>query len=173
MEWRNSGSCGAGAYSVGLCIGGGKVVVERMIEDMAKALWRLDNPYEDGFSEAAPNDWEKWPETGRQASLAYVDHSKEDYREQARTAFQASGAININEMLTQAEEILGVPNQYLEWFAWPEMFGSTAGPRGGMGGQMMTSFQVFGFREAGMQEGVMCCVGVWRKWNGEMGEVWR
>lgn len=59
------------------------------VEAVARALWRLENPIEDGFSEAAPNDWDRWPETGRQASLAYVEHSKDDYREQARVAIAA------------------------------------------------------------------------------------
>lgn len=60
-----------------------------MIERVARALWRLDNPVEDGFSQAAPNDWDLWPNTGRQASLAQVDHSRDDYREQARAAIAA------------------------------------------------------------------------------------
>ena len=59
------------------------------IERVARALWRLDNPEEDGFSQVAPNDWERWPEHGRDASIAYVDHSKDDYREQARVAIAA------------------------------------------------------------------------------------
>lgn len=59
------------------------------IEVVAKALWRLDHPEDEGFSAVAPNDWDRWPENGRAASLAYVDHSKDDYREQARVAIAA------------------------------------------------------------------------------------
>lgn len=64
------------------------------IEAVAKALWRLDNPENDGFSQVAPNDWDRWPETGRHASLALVDHSKNDYREQARVAIAALEAVD-------------------------------------------------------------------------------
>jgi hypothetical protein len=59
---------------------------EEEIERVARALWRLDWPADTRFSKAAPNDWDRWPETPRQASWAYVDHSKEEYREQARVA---------------------------------------------------------------------------------------
>lgn len=60
------------------------------IERAAQALWRLDWPEDDQFSEAAPNDWNEWPETPRGASLAHVEHSKAEYREQARVALEAA-----------------------------------------------------------------------------------
>ena len=59
------------------------------VEAVARALWRLDNPEDDGFSAAAPNDWDRWPDSGYRASLAQVDHSRDDYREQARVAIAA------------------------------------------------------------------------------------
>lgn len=33
-------------------------------------------------------------------------------------------------------------NDSLSYYAWPETFGSTAGPRGGIGGQAITTFTI-------------------------------
>lgn len=63
--------------------------MSEMVERVAKALWRLDNPADEGFSEIAPNNWDAWPEHGRAASLAQVNHCKDDYRDQARAAIAA------------------------------------------------------------------------------------
>lgn len=35
---------------------------------------------------------------------------------------------------------LGCEVQYLEYFAWPQQFGSTTGPFGGIGGQAISTF---------------------------------
>ena len=63
-----------------------------LVEAIAIALWRLDHPEDDQFSQVAPNDWNLWPEDGRAASLAYETHSKDDYREQAATAIAGLSA---------------------------------------------------------------------------------
>lgn len=51
--------------------------------------------------------------------------------------------------------------------AWPQVFGSTAGPRlGGVAGAAMTTFQVLGFQgEDG--PGVLWCAGLWQPWDGK------
>ena len=58
----------------------------------------------------------------------------------------------------------------VEWYSWPQAFGSTAGPGSGAGGQMITSFQVYAFDACG--ERIKWCAGVWRRWNGEMCGKW-
>ena len=40
----------------------------------------------------------------------------------------------------KAAQVLDCPEFYLEYFAWPQAFGSTAGPFGGLGGQAVTNF---------------------------------
>lgn len=40
------------------------------------------------------------------------------------------------------EEAKHLCSYYLEYYAWPQVFGSTAGPFGGIGGQAMTTFTV-------------------------------
>lgn len=74
-------------------------------------------------------------------------------------------------LIREAAERLRTEAGYIEWFSWPQAFGSTAGP-GAIGGQTMTTFQVFAFREAGAMEGEMWCAGRWRRWRGTMGERW-
>lgn len=59
----------------------------------------------------------------------------------------------------------------LDWFSWPESFASTSGPRGGDGGQMITSFQVFAF-DSSMGQPIKCCAGVWKKWDRVIGSRW-
>lgn len=58
----------------------------------------------------------------------------------------------------------------VEWYSWPHVFGSTAGPGGGVGGQMFTTFQVYAFDAAG--ERTKWCAGQWRRWDGEMCGEW-
>lgn len=67
---------------------------ERRVEAVAKALWRWAHPENDAFSVVAPNDWSRWPETPRAASLAYADFSRQEYREMARAALAALEASN-------------------------------------------------------------------------------
>lgn len=40
------------------------------------------------------------------------------------------------------EEVIPILEEDLIWMSFPKSFGSTAGPFGGIGGQMMTSFQI-------------------------------
>lgn len=75
--------------------------------------------------------------------------------------------------LAEAAARLGVEVNEVEWFSWPETFGSTAGPNRGAGGQMLTQFQVFGFRPSGFIGGWKYCAGRWKPWCGEMLEDWR
>lgn len=70
------------------------------------------------------------------------------------------------ELIKQAGEYLECPEKYIEWYSWPETFGSTSGPHGGIGGQTMTSFQVFGFRGP---DGAMLCYAV--QVNGRHGDI--
>lgn len=76
-------------------------------------------------------------------------------------------------MLVDAAYYCECPIDELEMFSWPESFGSTSGPRGGIGGHTITSFQVYAFRETGKAEGFKYCSGVRQKWNGEIQEPWR
>jgi len=57
----------------------------------------------------------------------------------------------------------------IELCSWPHVFGSTAGPGGGAGGQMIISFQVYAF-DAG--ERTKWCSGWWKQWDGEMRGEW-
>lgn len=69
-------------------------------------------------------------------------------------------------MLAKFAELTGDPicadPEATEWVSWPETFASTAGPHGGIGGQAITAFQVYGFR--GGNHAMMCCAGKWRRW---------
>ena len=83
------------------------------------------------------------------------------------TAWQPDALIN------EAATRLGTEPHYVEWYSWPTVFGSTAGPGRGVGGQAITAFQVLAFREVGTLEGLKWCAGHWQKWNGAMEEPWR
>ena len=76
-------------------------------------------------------------------------------------------------LIHEAAQRLGAEPHYVEWYSWPAVFGSTAGPGPGVGGQSITVFQVLAFREAGMAEGVKWCAGRWQKWSGQIEEQWR
>lgn len=65
------------------------------------------------------------------------------------------------ELIGEAADKLG--GEVWQWYSWPEVFGSTSGPRGGIGGQAMTTFQVYGF--IGHDDALMYCGGVWRRWR--------
>lgn len=62
----------------------------------------------------------------------------------------------------------------LEWYSWPESFGSTSGPRGGIGGCMITRFQVYAFEIYTEEEYLTLkwCGGVWKKWDREFMGRW-
>ena len=55
----------------------------------------------------------------------------------------------------EASEILKQGD--LVYYAWPEIFGSTAGPFGGIGGQAMTSFTIEAW--SGGRKAVIFCKG--------------
>jgi hypothetical protein len=68
--------------------------------------------------------------------------------------------------LKEASEKLQTPQCQISWHSWPEMFGNTCGPRkGGIGGQSITEFQVFGFYSKATDKGLKCCEGIWKDWN--------
>lgn len=53
----------------------------------------------------------------------------------------------------------------VEWYAWPQVFPTTAGSKG-CGGSMCSTFQVIAFAPpTGKKQ--MFCGGIWRRWNGE------
>ena len=60
----------------------------------------------------------------------------------------------------------------LRWWAWPEVFGSTAGPGGGIGGQAMTTFTVWGFWDEATGTGVKYCAGRWKQWCDFPRQAW-
>jgi len=68
------------------------VALHKVIEIIAIALWREDWPEDEQFSEAVPNDWERWPETSKQASLCYIGRSRSEYRNRATAALRALSA---------------------------------------------------------------------------------
>jgi len=65
-------------------------VSEDMIELLAVALYNQEYP---DASDRNPNwpTWETHPETGRAASLCYEEHSREDFRDQAKAVLAAIG----------------------------------------------------------------------------------
>ena len=71
--------------------------------------------------------------------------------------------IDINDLQLKAAEILNLeyPDE-LDFFAWPEVFGSTAGPNPGFGGCVITTFTVFGFRSPN-GDGVLHCGNQWKR----------
>lgn len=44
----------------------------------------------------------------------------------------------------------------LEYWAWPQVFGSTAGPFGGVGGQAMTTFTIEAWHDGGGNAALFC-----------------
>lgn len=70
---------------------------------------------------------------------------------------------HLTELARHAAELLECNHEEMHWWSWPQVFGSTAGPRGGIAGQTMTTFQVFGFSDD--VKAVKYCGGVWKKWD--------
>lgn len=63
-----------------------------------------------------------------------------------------------------AAGILGCEPHELSYFSFPFMFGSTAGPFGGIGGASMTSFQLEAFVNDSTQEACLFCgPRMWKK----------
>lgn len=49
---------------------------------------------------------------------------------------------SMREEQEKAAKILECEPDHLSYYSWPQAFGSTAGPFGGCGGQMVTTFQI-------------------------------
>lgn len=76
---------------------------------------------------------------------------------------------DVQELFYEAAKRFGVGVDAVDGCQWRHTFPSTSGPRGGLGGCMMTSFTIMGFwalTETGVQR-IKVCAGVWRSWNGE------
>jgi len=83
------------------------------------------------------------------------------------------GETDINKLLEQASERLdNITPEFIQWWSWPEVFGSTAGPGGGIGGHMMTQFQVFGFQSDYGEKPILFCAGKWRIWRNFPEQRW-
>lgn len=76
----------------------------------------------------------------------------------------------MDELVAKAAELAGCTIHEVQWYSWPQVFGTTSGPRGGVGGRMMTTFQVFAFECADKR--MKYCAGVWRHWDGEFMGRW-
>lgn len=74
--------------------------------------------------------------------------------------------LKIDEMISHIANRDQVHESEVRWWSWPEVFGSTNGPHGGVGGQMMTNFQVFGFET--VESRMLCCEGKWKRWEGSL-----
>lgn len=73
----------------------------------------------------------------------------------------------VKQISEEAASKLGADVDELFMYAWPELFASTSGPRGGLGGAAMTWFQVLAFKAENGQ-GLMWCGGMWKDWNSEV-----
>jgi len=79
--------------------------------------------------------------------------------------------MDIQNLLADVAKREGCYPDDVQWYSWPQAFGSTSGPRGGIGGQMVTSFQVYAFDPlVGRKQ--KFCAGVWKEWNGEFQGNW-
>lgn len=76
----------------------------------------------------------------------------------------------IGYLCEKAAEYMRCDVDEISWYSWPQVFGSTAGPRGGIGGRAMTTFQVYAFESCSQR--CKYCAGVWKKWSGEFSENW-
>lgn len=80
-------------------------------------------------------------------------------------------------LLEEARRRLVCSADDLEVYTWPETFGSTAGPHGGIGGQAISTFQVWGFYNSAWDKqswgGVLYCSGVWKGWRNPSKRDWR
>ena len=69
----------------------------------------------------------------------------------------------INILIDEAAHYMKVDRGFVEFYAWPGTFSNTSGPVGGCGGQMMTSFTVFGLHNTLDDSGLLYCCGKWKK----------
>jgi len=68
------------------------------------------------------------------------------------------------DIINQARAKLEVSDiRYLGWFSFPWLFGSSIGPKEGIGKQVMTEFQVFGFINKQTHKCIKYCNGVWKE----------
>ncbi len=81
--------------------------------------------------------------------------------------------VDYNAVINEAATHLGTTSSNLKMFVWYEMFPSTAGPHlGRIAGQAFTEFQVLGFEDVSTGTYIKYCDGLWKDWNGEVGEYW-
>ena len=78
---------------------------------------------------------------------------------------------DIQQVMTEAQEKLGSDRMMLH--AWPEVFSSTAGPRMGIAGQVLTTFQVMAFEDVYEGKGLMWCAGLWKDWDPNSEKSWQ
>lgn len=58
--------------------------------------------------------------------------------------------------IEKAADELDTPTEHLSYYAWPEVFGSTAGPFGGIGGQAMSTFTLEAYANDVGQAVIFC-----------------
>lgn len=82
--------------------------------------------------------------------------------------------MSLDDLIKFVAEKAGCSERDVAWYSWPQVFGSTSGPRGGIAGQVVTTFQVYAFTAHGSKESVRIkhCHGVWKRWNGEPMSNW-
>lgn len=82
--------------------------------------------------------------------------------------------IDIEGILKELAENHNCHWREIEWYSWPQVFGTTAGPGAGSGviaGQGFTTFQVYAFNLPDEQT-FKFCAGYWKQWNGVLMERW-
>jgi len=80
--------------------------------------------------------------------------------------------MDLTPILADAAKRLDCDQPDLEWFAWPEIFPSSSGPRYGVGGQAMTTFQIIAFAHPSQEKAIKFCAGVWKKWDRVIASRW-
>lgn len=77
---------------------------------------------------------------------------------------------DVNLLLRCVAEKADCSIEEIEWYSWPQVFGTTAGLKGGIGGAAMTNFQAYGFLTG--TKGVKYCAGVWKDWKYPYAQEW-
>jgi len=78
--------------------------------------------------------------------------------------------IDIESLIKEAQ--IKLDSADVRWWSWPEVFASTAGPRGGIGCAAITTYQVYAFESRSTLFHVKYCGGVWKEWDGKMRGRW-
>jgi hypothetical protein len=78
--------------------------------------------------------------------------------------------MDITKLLKEVAEREGCAIEEIEWYAWPQVFSTTAGPSG-VGGTTPTTHQVIAFAPLNGRLQRYCC-GKWRHWNGKFMQEW-